>query len=221
MKKLLLVVSSAALALTVRGNAIVFDTLGPGGNYNSNSAYGLYANPVSGTTVSEAVRFTAGTSGMLATVDLGLTIWAPNPPGPMNVWLLGDASGSPDNANQTFLGLAGTPTDSFNHTFFSSNSLVSFTVAGNVPVTMGSNYWLALIPATANESIFWQIPSPETLGLVAVSFTHEFFGATTNSLPAFRITAVPDSGRTVFLLLGSVVALFLAQRVLRHDTSNS
>jgi len=46
-------------------------------------------------------------SGNLALVDLGLTFDAGHQ-GPVNVYLYGDAGGSPDNANQTLLG-SGTP----------------------------------------------------------------------------------------------------------------
>jgi hypothetical protein len=64
--------------------------------------------------------------------------------GQVNIYLYGDATGLPDNGNQTLLG-AGTPSGQDAH---NNNILLSFAVAGTVPVTTGSSYWLVLKSAT-------------------------------------------------------------------------
>ena len=184
-----------------RANTIVFDTLG------QDNTYGSIGVQVGFGGVESAGQFSAMTSGILATVDLALNFTTGTTPGSVNVFLYGDAAGSPDNANQTFLG-SGTATTAPN--------LVSFTVAGSVPVTMGSVYWLVLKPADVFEHTIWNDSSPPVTGSVAQS-NDDVTWTTFNdeTLPAFRITAqggVPDSGGTFLLMLGSVAALLVLQR---------
>jgi hypothetical protein len=97
-----------------------------------------------------------------------------------------------------------------------NNSLVSFTVAGTVPVTMGSTYWLVLKPAATYEVDLWNFSSPAVAGSVAGSNDDSKWVVVGATLPAFRLTAsdVPDSGATFPLLLGSVAALVVLQRML-------
>jgi hypothetical protein len=64
--------------------------------------------------------------------------------GQVNIYLYGDAMGSPDNGNQTLLG-SGTRSGQDAH---NNNVLLSFAVAGTVRVTMGSSYSLVLKAAT-------------------------------------------------------------------------
>ena len=141
MKKILLVFTAAVLALAARANTIVFSDFGPGGIYSQNFSAG---GPASSPFEEIAAQFTAGASGNLATIDLGLTYVTQ---GAANVYLYHDASGLPDNANQTFLGSV-TPTAVFGTT---NNTVVSLAVVETVPVTMGNLYWLVLKPGAANE----------------------------------------------------------------------
>jgi hypothetical protein len=150
-----------------------------------------------------------GASGNLATVDLGLT--AIRGSLSANVYLYGDASGSPDNTNQIFLGSALFPNPS---------SIVSFAVAGTVPVTLGSTYWLVLKPST-NDYGIWNLSSPAVPGSADYSIDDSTWNTNFNGdvLPAFRLTAsapagVPDSGSTILLMLGSVFPLLVLQRKL-------
>ena len=203
------------MALAARGNTIVFSDFGPGDTYSQNFAAG---GPATSPLTEIAAQFTAGASGNLATVDLGLTYVTQ---GAANVYLYGDASGLPDNANQTFLG-SGTPTAVFGTT---NNTLVSLAVAGTVPVTMGNVYWLVLKPGAANEEDAWNLGA--AAGLVAISsddITWSNGSGGVVFLPAFRITAsggasVPDSGSTILLLLGSVTTLFGVQRMFRRPVT--
>lgn len=218
MKKILLILGSAFLALTARSNSIVFDDLGPGNTYNQVSGYAVYTNIGILGTNEIAAQFTAGASGNLAAVDLGLTFLDPTvaAPGAVNVYLYGDASGSPDNANQTLLG-SGTPTAQFLTT---DNSLVSFSVAGTIPVTMGTTYWLVLKPAVTEYDL-WNT-SLATIGLVDGSADDSTWAGGTFGLPAFRITAtaatgVPDSGSTILLMLGSVAALLVLRPIFQRE----
>ena len=103
MKKLLIILTSAVVAATAGADVTVFNTFGPGDTYNPGLAY-----QIGGGANNEeiAAQFTAGASGNLANVALGLTYRLGTDPAfrAVNVFLYGDASGSPDNANQTLLG---------------------------------------------------------------------------------------------------------------------
>ncbi len=210
MKKLFLVVGSAFFALAVSGNTIVFDDLGPGGTYN----------PISGTEIGNfgdtqfpyfGARFAAGSTGLLATVDIALTSLPPFG-GAVSVFLYGDVGGTPDDANQIFLASL-LPNGHFGT---SNNSLASFTVSGNVSVTEGSSYWLVLKTAHAHGGTYWN----SSLGTLGTTGSYSSNGWTTfqdSILTAFRITAVsavPDSGNTFLLLLGSVATLVVLKRVI-------
>jgi hypothetical protein len=214
MKKILLIFSSAVMALTARGNTIVFSDFGPGDTYNQFAGYSVVMNPEVLQEV--GAQFTAGASGNLATVDLGLTYQVA---GAVNAYLYGDAGGSPDNANQTFLG-SGTPTAVFGTT---NNSLVSFAVAGTIPVTMGTTYWLVLKPAGAIMLDDWNWSSPAVAGNTALSSTDLTWTVASGTLPAFRLTAsgpvqgVPDTGATFLLLLWSVATLLAFEQMLSRQ----
>ena len=206
MKKTFLVISGVVMALAARGNTIVFSDFGPGGIYSQNFSAG---GPASSPFEEVAAQFTAGASGNLATVDLGLTYVTQ---GPANVYLYGDASGLPDNANQTFLGSV-TPTAVFGTT---NNTVVSLAVAGTVPVSMGNVYWLVLKPGAANEEDAWNLGA--AAGLVAISsddITWSNGSGGVVFLPAFRIMAsgaraAPDFGSTFVLMLIAFGAMIAA-----------
>jgi hypothetical protein len=202
MKKILLVLSAAVFALTARGNTIVFNTFGPGDTYNQSAGYDV--GTFFRTPVEDAAQFTAVTSGNLATVDLGLTLIRGSLSA--NVYLYGNASGSPDNTNQIFLGSA---------LFPNPTNIVSFAVAGIVPVTLGSTYWLVLKPST-NDYGVWNFSSPAVPGSTDYSIDDSTWGSYGAVSPAFRLTAapssVPDSGSTLLLMFGAVTTLFVWQR---------
>jgi hypothetical protein len=216
MKKIILIFGATALLLvTARATSIVFDTFGSGDTYATTRGYdvgdlGGLAGPF---TYEEAAQFTAGASGNLATVYLGLTYLTGFAALPVNVYLYSDASGSPNNANQTLLGSA-TPTAVFGTT---NNSVVTFSVAGTVPVTMGSTYWLILKPAAPNEFDIWNESFPQISGMTDQSIDDSTWANISPFLPAFRLTAssvssVPDSGSTLLLMLGAFVPLLFSQR---------
>lgn len=208
MKRIILIFGATALLLvTARATSIVFNTFGPGDTYNQSSGYDV--GTFFRTPVEDAAQFTAGTSGNLATVDLGLTGIRGSLSA--NVYLYGEASGSPDNTNQIFLGSA---------LFPSPTSILSFAVAGTVPVTLGSNYWLVLKPSTSDYGI-WNFSSPAVPGSVDYSIDDSTWVTYAAVLPAFRLTAssvssVPDSGNTLFLLFGAVATLFVLRPRLVH-----
>ena len=218
MKKIILIFGATViLAVTAPAASVVFDTFGPGNTYAQFNLWDVNGSSTTNGLIETAAQFTAGTSGNLATVDLGLTYV--NGPDPVDVFLYGDAGGSPDNANQTPLG-TGTPTAAFGT---SNNSVVSFSVAGSVPVTMGTTYWLILKPASSSTFDAWNVSSPFVPGNVAQSSDDSTWVAQIPVLPAFRLTAtstagVPDSGSTILLMLGALVPLLVLQRKLirRH-----
>jgi hypothetical protein len=207
------------LALTARGSTIVFSTFGPGGDtYNPMLAYQIGNG---GNNNESAAQFTAGASGNLTNVDLGLTYFNGSNPAnrQINVFLYGDADGSPDNANQTLLGSV-TPTALFDN--ITNNSMVSFSVAGTVPVTAGSIYWLALKPTSFGTDDAWNLSSPAITGLTAVSHNDSTWLSGQTTLPAFRLTvssAVPDSGNTIVLMIWSGVGTLLVGRLFRYSAT--
>ena len=183
-KKILFVLSIPVLALTARADSIVFDTFGPGDTYHPTNAFlvGDFSGPLA---YEEAAQFTAAASGNLTSVALGLTYYPGFTALPVNVYLYGDAGGSPDNANQILLGSA-TPTDLYGTT---TNSVVSFAVPGTVPVTTGSTYWLVLKPTVANEADYWNSASPTVSGMEDQSSNDSTWNFAYPFLPAFRLTA--------------------------------
>jgi hypothetical protein len=217
MKKILLIFGGTLLMLTAHGSTIVFSTFGPGDTYNPSLSYfvGNGAN-----NYEPAAQFTAGASRNLANVDLGLTYFNGSNPADrqINVFLYGDASGSPDNANQTLLGSV-TPVAQFDGV--TNNSVVSLSVAGTVPVTAGSTYWLVLKPTSFGTDDAWNLSSPAITGLTSVSHDDSTWLSGLNTLPAFRITvasSVPDSGPTIVLMILSLVGtLLVGRRLLRHQ----
>ena len=220
MKKTIFTLSLMFLAFISRGDTIVFNTFGPGDTYNQGAGYAVAHTPP-GLTES-AAQFTAGVSGNLTTVDLGLTYAPAFTPEPVNVFLYGNVSGAPDNANQTLLGTA-TPTSAFLTT---NNSVISFNVAGTVSVTMGATYWLVLKPAVSGEFDVWNSSLPPVIGTLGASYNDSTWNDSAAVLPAFRLSAlsatsaVPDSGGTILLLLGSVLTLFVLQRIKLRTTTN-
>ena len=213
MKELLIILTSVVLVAAARADTTVFDTFGPGDTYNAGLAY-----QIGGGANNEeiAAQFTAGASGNLANVALGLTYFLGTDPAfrAVNVFLYGDASGSPDNANQTLLGST-TPIALFDGV--TNNSVVSFSVAGTVPVTMGSLYYVVLKPTSLGTTDAWMLSSPIVTGAAFASFNDSTWAeGNSHTLPAFRLTvasAVPDSGHGILLMLGAIAALFVFQRV--------
>lgn len=212
MKKIILIFAATALFLvTAHATSIVFDTF-PSNTYNLNLGDDVGTAP---TFIEEAAQFTAGVSGNLANVYLGLTYRGHfGSPQVLDVYLYGDASGSPDNASQNFLGVVGPPTAEFGT---SNNSIFSFAVAGTVPVTSGTTYWLVLKPGGVTGDDVWNNSSPAVSGSVNFSLDDSTWQFNNAVLPAFRLTAssgssVPDSGSTILLMLGALAPLVVLQR---------
>ena len=213
-RKILVGLSGCILVFSAWGNTIVFDTLGSGGTYGQGAGYAVGFAGGFGNPYETAAQFTAETSGMVATLKLGLTFCPEcGPPGAANVFLYADASGSPDNANQTFIGTA-VP----NGVFGATNSrLTTVKVTADISVTQGSTYWLVLKPVNPDQSDVWNT-SLASIGTVDQSTNDSTWyvqhGAD-DLLPAFRImTSIPDSGATFLLMLGSIGALLVHQALL-------
>ena len=210
MKRLLVVVVLLGATFAARENTIVFNMLGPGHTYFPRGGWAIFSQPK---LIELAVPFVARTSGNLATVDLALTYSAVEGPAcPVDVYLYSDATGAPYNASQAFLG-SGTPTRQLGST---NNTLVSFDVTSNIPITVGATYWLALKPGTSNVFDVWNDARPVIEGSVAASVNHSaWFVYTPAVLPAFRLTAtgtaqVPEFGNTLLLSLWVVPGTLLA-----------
>jgi hypothetical protein len=203
-KTLLLIGCWFTFALTARANSIVSDTFGPGNTYQQNSAYNV-GYGFQGPAIEVAALFQAEATGTLSTVDLGLTFDAFC--GPVNVFLYGDSSLSPNNGNQTLLGSVA-PTTQFGTT---NNSVVSFNVLGNVNVTMGTKYWLVLKAVNPNDQDKWNYSLSADGGVATSTNDSTWAVAFESQLPAFRLTTqmngVPDTGNSMLLMLGAVAVL--------------
>ena len=224
MKKTILIFGATALLLvTARATSIVFDTFGAGNTYNDSLGFDVGSAvffPDNYSDIEEAAQFTAGASGDLASVDLGLTYFTGFTATPVNVYLAGNGSSPFDPSNEIFLG-SGTPTAAYQST---NNSVVGFSVSGTVPVTIGTTYWLVLKPASATGLDVWNAaadPGP-VLGVEDVQghVNGPLFTASYPFLPAFRLTAsgvssVPDSGNTLLLFCGAVATLLVLRPKLR------
>ena len=202
----------------IRANNIVFDTFGPGDTYDQLNGRAVGFQVSNGGPFFEiAAQFTALTSGVLQTVNLGLTFVSLTTPGSTNVFLYGDAAGLPDNADQALLGTV-TPT--------SFPNLVSLAVAGGPSVVQGSLYWLVVKPSNPlSQHTIWNLSSPPVTGSNAFTTNDSTWQLTTNPttgrvLPAFSIIAqpapTPDSGSTLLLVLVSIPALLVLERVLQN-----
>jgi hypothetical protein len=108
---------------------------------------------------------------------------------------------------QMLLG-SGTPTAALGTT---NNSVVSFAVAGTIPVTKGTNYWLVLKPGGSSVLDLWMETSMN--GTIAHSLDDSTWHTAPLLTPAFRLTSVPDSGATLLLMISALAGLFILQRV--------
>ena len=205
------VLNMALLAWTAHASTIVYSNLGPMDTYDP--MFGDGVGTVGGFPRTIAMEFTAGASGNLATIDIALT-FGDNGAQPVNVFLYADASNSPSGSG-TLLGSV-TPTAMFQTT---NNSLVTLNVLGTVPVTLGTNYWLALQPTSPFIDV-WNQTLPVVNGGTASSIDGgaTWFPVLNDPLDAFRITAnpagsgVPESGSALWLLLGSMVTIVAVRR---------
>jgi hypothetical protein len=151
-----------------------------------------------------AAKFTAMTSGNLATVHLGLTNHSGlnrKSGGAVNVFLCRDAWGRP-SATQTYLGTVA-PTAWWGDK--SNNSVVSLRVAGRAQVFQGLDYWLVLKPVALETLLvpdmhlymadIWNKSLPAVSGSTLYSpdggVTWLTITESDDRLPAFGITAWP------------------------------
>jgi hypothetical protein len=208
MKRVLLTLSITILALTARGDSIVFSSFTPpdtGTTYNSGFAWVTKGQSTTGGLLETAAQFTAMSSGDLATVELGLTYVTQ---GPVNAFLYADASGSP-GTNLGLLG-TGTPTDAFQST---DHNIVSFAVGGLVPVTMGTNYWLILKPDTTSTNDTWNLSLPAVTGKVDQSIDDSTWVVASDMMPAFRVTAIAVPEPSMLSLIGvGLVSLLMFRK---------
>ncbi len=191
----------------------VFDTLGPTNIYSQNSGYTVSGPSSSiGTTFESAAEFVAQAGGALSGVDLGLTI---RDGGPVNVYLAGDASGSPDNLSQILLGTV-TPTQTFGTT---NNTITTLFLLNDPSVTAGTTYWLVLKPGTDVTRDVWN-QSLGISGVQDVSSDDSSWLQANTTLAAFRITAVPEVSPILAMALIAITTLFYGRSGFRFRRGN-
>jgi hypothetical protein len=207
MNKVVLLGVAGLLAATARANTIAFNTFGPGDTYSANQGYNIAGASSQIGYESTAAQFTSGATGVLSQVDLGITN-VNNGTGLFEVFLYGNASGMPNNANQVLLG-SGTPSASFG----SNNSVVSVSPLTSVSLTSGSTYWLVVKPGASGVLDAWNVSLPNVPGSVDNSVNDSTWFSNTLGLPAFRLivsgqgSAVPEQVSSVWLLLISLAVL--------------
>ena len=182
MRSFFVILSSAVLALSSCCHVPVVNTFGPGNTYEPIGGYNVEGTPHHLAEV--AAPFTAAASGNLATVELGLTFnVSPNGQGPADVYLMAmpvayqimppkcsSPSGTPMAAKET-----------------TNNNLVRFAVAGTIPVTKGTNYWLVLKAHGSSVIDLWMMTSVN--GAIASSYDDSKWHTAPLSTPAFRLTS--------------------------------
>lgn len=203
LKTFIAVVCCTLVASLANADTIVYDTFGPGNTYDGDGGYSI-GNGSNGPNSNVAAGFTSNTTGFLSTVVFGVTFIGL--PEPMNVVFYTDNAGSPNTANQTLLGQV-TPTTAFGPA--QNNSVVTLVVAGNVALTIGTAYWIGLLPVNPTENEVWNSSLPATIGPVALGANGSYSDIGITGQPAFRVTArtgngVPETGSTLVLLLGAV-----------------
>ena len=202
MKRLFLLGGLAVTFVAVSQGAVVVDTLGPGNTYAQSSGFAVSGPSSSlGNTFESASEFVAAAGGTLTQIDLGLTLVDG---GSVNVYLYGDAGGSPDNLSQILLGNV-TPTQVFGTT---NNSIVSFVPAGNVSVNLGTTYWLVLKPGTDSTRDDWN-QSLTATGVQMVAQGDGNWIQSNTILSAYRIIAVPEPSPIVLTIAGLVLLAFV------------
>ncbi len=209
-----IILALSVLSATARANTVILDTFGPLDTYNQSAGFAVTRTP---SLFEEAARFMAAGSGQLATIDLGLT-WE-NTPGPVQVFLYGDAVGTPNILSQTLLGSV-TPTGQFDTT---NDSVVTLTVPTGVSLTAGTAYWLVLKPGDDMGQSIWNesFSSPGAVDFTRDDFAWQPIPNNTDFpvlLPAFRLTisgvgaAVPETGSALELLFASFSVIVLLQQ---------
>ena len=189
---ILVLVALTSCCLIQPGTELVFTTLAPNCTYYPDNGIDLISGPPTPGVAEYAAKFTAMTSGNLATVHLGMTHCTQTklPGGPVGVFLCRDAAGLPNIATQTYLGTVA-PTEWFGTT---NNTVVRLVVAGKVPVVQGLDYWLVLKPAALEYNCDIWNTSIEMFGSAVDSWDGGVTWRTFNeprALPAFGITAWP------------------------------
>ena len=201
---ILILVALTSCCTIQPGTELVCNTLAPDCTYEQIGGYFGIQNAAAGT----AAKFTAETSGNLATVYLGLTKQSLDEGGGVNVFLCPDAAGSPkmNIATQTYLGTVA----STKQAGTTNNSVVSLVVAGKVPVSQGLDYWLVLKPAAPGTYAVWNlslgrrrqngwVTDPVYVGSIAVwGYRGPWRTFNDHWLPAFAITAWPRPWANLF-----------------------
>jgi len=206
--RLLWALIGLALSGQAQANSIVFSTFGPSDSFDTTASWAVHAGDRSH---SVAAQFTAGSTGNLVRIDLGMRFSSSFGAGIFNAYLYNDIGGAPDAINPIFLS-----SGSFFGTF---DALVSLPISGNVPITQGSTYWLALQPGSADAWVFWDFSLPLLLGPIDISSDDGaswFSAGTSEEIPAFRLIAampgVPESSSSAAIFAGSFVILVSLRR---------
>lgn len=192
-----------AVAASAFGD-VEYDNLAPGDFYSQNTGFSISSQ------YTDASVFTASFTGILTSIDFGVTIQTLNN-SPFNVSIALDGGGHPDSST-TFLGTI-SPTAAFNAPG-SDHAIVSLSNL-SFSLTSGTLYWIGLSASGPNDVAVWNLSttatSPQMLQSSDGGSTWNDPGLT--GIGAFRVnaTAVPEPGIAALLVCAGGV-LFLSKK---------
>lgn len=222
MRRSAVVVLTLGLALCVSGNAwagTVYSNLGSGGSAYNCCVYWFVSTAASttGTLWQPAFSFTPGSTSYFTELDvaLGITSGANS----VTVELMSDSGGQPGSVLQSW-SVNGLPS------LGTCCALQTLLGNGTIPLTSGTPYWVAVLPAGADTRAGWNLNST---GAAGTQFENQGAGwfqySTSQALGAFEVqgvqnpgTGVPEPGTAVLTLAAGMLALLgkLRRRCATH-----
>lgn len=181
-------VASLASALTlfcaslgVQAATTVFDTFGPGNSYDASIGWTIADTGSSmGIYQAIAVPFTPGVSAPLETISVAT--FKSGGTDQYDLTLLGDNGGVPD---------ASAVLESFPPATL-SGGLSLFTSTGQPLLQAGYQYWVAMTPGASDTLGGWAYNDQGVVGTFGVDPGYGWFAVPGQTLPAVRVTVVPE-----------------------------
>jgi hypothetical protein len=204
MHRILTLASALMVIATIAFGDVEYDNFAPGNFHSQNTGFSISSQ------YTDASAFTASFTGILTSIDFGVTIQTLNN-SPFNVSIASDAGGHPSNS-ETFLGTI-SPTAGFNGPG-SDHAIVSLTNL-SFSLASGTLYWIEIVASGTNDVAVWNLStvavSPQMLQ--SADGGAMWYNPGQTGIGAFRINAivVPEPGIAGLLGCAGGV-LFLIKR---------